>query len=164
MYFKVHVNTVLEVDLPPYVKRLELISPFVFSTITLTANGETYEFEIMPLEFFNELVVFLTSDEHYLSGYRTNITPGGDEFSARMSSDGSISIAIYDKVTREMREIGLTLEHMRALISSIYDQILREFRDRCSSEVPIQEHRSLLLAALSAWRTRLAGSTGSPTP
>src|SRR5215203_5343494 len=107
------LSTSIEAELPPAVTKLELITPFIFSNICANHGKENIEFEIMSLEWIAELRKFFTLDIYPPAEYRTNLTPGGDEFHARLVSDGTVALSVYDKVSRSKRQVVFTAAELK---------------------------------------------------
>lgn len=154
----VSLSTIIECELPAEVTRLELVSPFLFSEIQVENEENRISFEVMALEWLSELSRFLTLDIYPPSEYRTNLTPGGDEFYGRLIAQDRILLSVYDKLSNSRREVVFSAAELLTLVGAVYDQIIQEFTTRSSSPDLIETHRATTLSAISRWQARLARS------
>ena len=152
------INTYIEVELPDLVTRLELISPFIFSKVCVIGKSYPIVFELMSLEWIHEFRKLFNLNLSIPTDYRTNLSPGGDDFHVAILRNGSVEVEVYDQGQALEQNIEFTPTELSALIGTIYDQIAEIFRSKNSSDEPIKLDQVLTLEAFSAWQSHVARS------
>jgi hypothetical protein len=141
------IETRIDIDLPSFVSRMELVSPFVSTTVT-TEDYPPIQFEVSTLDWLAELRKVFRSGLQPPFRYSTNLTAGGEEFTVELRANGSVALSVYDKRGRRTRSLELTHDGLRTLVSQLYTSVAKKFADQGSSEAPVIAECTRTLEAL----------------